>query len=552
MRYYRIAIVAHPTYEPADPVWSCYEELVMAGHAVEIIDPERFEGVLDASGAICEEKLSAFVRRFKPDCLTDGSEGAQALLARLAREGAVGQEMPARHFVVFGYVGPNNFGDELIFSVICDQLEARYPGCWVSLIGHNPAATLARQGVVSVLNEMKFEADVLLNGASALIFMAGIMFDGPFAGWTAGPIDPWLNPRSELGGQTAFVLMAAARGVPSVFLGIGAGPLANPDAQRLVRLQAANGARYVPRDAVTEELLLAAGVPASSIMRKADLAFLSDVEGARGAARARLAELGVEPGEYVAVALRDHESVDAAFPVCVAALLDHLWEAWGIRALMVDFAPEDAEIHARVREAMRYGSEARSFGLASDFAQTIDVLASARMTCAMRLHCSIVANACGVPSMGFDYNEKVGAFYELMGRGDCLCAMDAPAPALEAAADGLLGSYDAIRAEVEQRAGELTRLAGEAFDELERAVAAHPTSYEKRIHYIRRVSIEEEQLAGARWELGQARAELEGARAELAAAQRRIYELEHSNSFKVGSALMYVPGKLKRMAKRDA
>lgn len=547
MRYYRIALLAHPTYGPGDPVWSCYESLVQAGHAVEIIDPDRFPGVLRSDGTPDDAVLSAFRARFRPDYFSVGNESAEEILGKLNGI-AEGRDLPARHFVVFGYVGCDNFGDELIFSTICDQLAERFPGSYVSLIGHNPQASLRRQGVVSVLNEMKFEADVLLNGASALIFMAGIMFDQPFEDWSAGPVDPWLNPRSEIGGQTAFVLMAAARGVPSVFLGIGAGPLANPDAQRLIRLQARNGALYLPRDETTERLLIDAGVPATSVRRKADLAFLCNEEAARGAAAEHLAGLGLKPGGYVVVALRDHESVGEAFVPHVAAALDRLWETSGLRPLFVDFAPEDAAIHGRIRRLMRHMDETRVFGLAYGFAEVIDVLASARLVFAMRLHCSIVANACCVPSIGLDYNDKVGAFYQLMDRSRALLPMDATDEAMASCFSRMLSVDESVQ--IAGRAEELRTRASEAFDELGEAIDSSKSIYAPRLWYSRRVSLEEQSLHEREVEVEGLRHEAEELRNRLSGTEREVEKLRSSHSFKVGHALMYVPGMVKRLLRR--
>lgn len=537
MRYYRIALIAHPTYSDDDPVWTCYEELVAAGHAVEIVDPARFPDVVDATGAPDETALKAFRQRFRPDYISKGGESASQILAKLEDSGK-GSLEPAKRFVVFGYVGPNNFGDELIFSLICDELAERYPESYVSLIGHDPQATLRRHGVVAVTNEMKFEADVLLNGASALVFMAGIMFDDPFESWTAGPIDPFLNPRSEIGGQAAFTLMAAARGVPSVFLGIGAGPLSNPDAQRLVRLEALNGAQYLPRDATTEQLLLDTGVPSASIERKADLAFLVDSQRYRGAAEGRLKALGVQCGSYVAVALRDHHTVPAEFVSQMAEALDQLWEQQGLRTLFMDFAPEDEEIHRHVRDAMKHGAEAVLFGLTYDASETIDALSSAKLVFGMRLHCSIVANVCGVPSVGLDYNEKVNAYYRLMNQERNLLPLNASSADLLEVAENVLASYDAAREELGAMTAANKLLAKEAFDKLDDIVRAHPTAYARRIVYPRTVSPEELALHACQEELRVANAQLEAAREELA-------EIKHSTTWKVGATLTALPRKIK-------
>lgn len=574
MKYYRIAIVAPMEYAQDDPTWRCLEDLRLAGHAAEVVDPRLFPGSVGVDGQPDAQVLAAFLEQFRPDYVSTGGQTADEIVEQLRSNPQAGSESPAQRFVVFGYVGPGNFGDELIFSVICQQIGRRFPNSYVSLIGHDPVATLRRHGVVSVATDKKLEADVMLSGARALVFMAGIMFDDPFVGWTAGPIDPYLNPRSEIGGQAAFTLMAAARGVPAVFLGIGAGPLENSDAQRLVRLEAAVGARYFPRDGETERLLLDAGVPKDQVHRKADLAFLADAAASAGCADALLAQGGLKPGCYLAVALRDHRTVPEGFVETIAAALDRVVESRGISVAFVNFAPEDGVVHERVRAAMRCSDRAYVLDTGDDEEAVIDLLARAAAACAMRLHCSIVANACGVPSVGFDYNEKVAAFYELMGRDSLLVPMDAdddriadaigaaleeggcaaavlsPDAAEDAATRGereageshaglvVEATIEAGLASLSERASVCRALASEAFDELERIVFETNPPLERRTFYARSVSIEE-------LELRDVRARLSAADQELSAARARIAELEDSTAWKVGRGITAAPRKIK-------
>lgn len=536
MKHYRIAIVAPLETDGNDPTWRCFEGLRLAGHAVEIVDPRRFPFALRADGSLDEGALAAFLRRFRPDCVSLGGESAEEVVARLEASDVEGAPEAARRFVVFGYVGPGNFGDELIFSLICDELERRWPGAQVCLIGHDPQATLRRHGVVSVTTDMKLGADVMLAGADALVYMAGIMFDDPFAAWSAGPVDPFLNPRSEIGGQAAFALMAAARGVPAFFLGIGAGPLQNPDARRLVRLESLVGARYLPRDEETERLLLEAGVPASAVERKADLAFLLDPRRAAGAAGTFLRGAGLSARGYVAVSLREHWTAPAGFAETAARALDDVYESEGLPAVLVDLAPEDAEVHRAVRQAMRHPEAAFPFAPGDDGAAVVDLLANARCALAMRLHCSIVANACGVPSAGLDYNEKVGAYYRLAGRERFLLPMGAPAQdvaaALRAVADEGAGKEG--EGELAAAAARFRGLALEAFDELAEAVEARTPEQEPRTFYPRSVSLEELALREAERKLADARAEIDRLRAETA-------ELRSSTAWKVGRAVTALP-----------
>lgn len=526
MTFYRIALLGHPVFSEGDPVWDCFEQLSVEGHAVEIIDLERFPGVFDSDGNPDERALEAFRRRFKPDYIAASGESAEEILSRLERSSCEGSAVPFRRFVVFGYVGKDNFGDELIFSTICDEIARRYPDSFVTLIGHDPEATLRRHGVVSVTMDMKLEADIILDGASALVFMAGIIFDDPFVDWTAGPIDLFLNPRSEIAGQTAFVLMAAMHGTPSVFLGIGAGPLSNPDAKRLVALSARNGAFFVPRDVKTEELLLAAGVPETSISTKCDLAFLAKSDNAFAPADY------AQP--YCVVSLRDHRTKDEGFEGRVADVLDRVWEGNGIRPLFIDLAPEDGAVHRRVASLMAHGEEARFFGTALDTDAAIDTIAHAEFSMAMRLHCSIVSNAHGVPSLGFDYNEKVHAFYEQMGQLAFLSSMDESAAETLQRIELLIEQRDHLSEELSVIVEDRKRRAVEAFDILGGLANRNPKRQEKRHLYTRSTSIEEVELVEARACANRRAQELQELRAKLDG-------IEKSTSWKVGCAVTVIP-----------
>lgn len=544
MRYFRIAIIAPMDISDDNNTWHCFEQLRLSGHAVEIVDPRVFPSILHSDGSLNREALAPFFARFQPDYVSLGKESAQDILHALARSNISGFEKRIRRFVVFGYVGPGNFGDELIFSLICRELNRRWPGAHICLIGHNPQTTLLQHGVVSITTEMKLQADIMISGADALIFMAGIMFDDPFESWTAGPIDPFLNPRSEIGGQTAFTLMASSRNVPVFFLGIGAGPLSNPDAQRLVRLESSVGARYLPRDPETEQLLLNAGVPKTAIERKADLAFLIDPTLSDGAALDYLQTCNIAVNSYIAVSLRSHRTVPSGFEKNVATALDKSIETLMASVLFVDLAPEDHEIHSAVLQKMKRQDAAHIISQTNDLRFIIDLLAKAKCVLAMRLHCSIVANACNTPSIGLDYNEKVNAYYRYSGRESFLLPMDSPADRIVSALSQLANSNSSSN-QLLQLSSTFHDLAIQAFDRLGQTIEPRTPQQEIRRIYPRSISLEEISLRNAETRIIEVCEKLSKAEADLFQQTSLLEEMKASTSWKVGRAVTALPRFLK-------
>lgn len=538
--YYRIALITRPRHASNDPVWGTYVSLVTAGHAVELINLDVYPDALLPDGTVNASLLQPFFDAFRPDLVTTEAESPEAILEACEQSGASGMSVPAKRFVALGYIGEENFGDELVFSLICQHVRDTYPEGYVSLVGHNPRRTLAEHGIVSVDVTDKFAIDLMFNGAAAFVMMAGILFD-LFFDTTAGRIDYMLEPEWEIPGQVACVQLAWMHGVPTVYMGIGAGPLSNPDACAFLRLAGQLGAVFCSRDRETARLLLNAGVPDEAIVRTADIALTLASERERYVAS--------DESDVLLVTLRDFPSVDESFAERTARAIDALAGSHDVRPVFLDLAPEDGELHARVRELlspqMRERAEQQRVRAIPEALRTIGM---ARAVLATRLHGSIVANAFGIPSVGFDYNEKVRAYYEVMGMERLLLPMDAPADDIERALRCCLDEHDALTAQINARlaGAEADAHAGHAddaasdndltgrsllnFEVLDKTVAQHPNA-------PRALRLYEKTVAPSRKRAEALEQELVAVREERDHLASELHELKASTSWRVGNAL---------------
>lgn len=541
MAYYRIALTGHARFSAGDAAAHTYLQLKAMGHGVELLDPAVVPGIFDAEGNLDRTAAAPFLETFDPACVACAHDSVEDILAACERSGK-GQDEPIRHVVVFGYIGPDNFGDELIFSLIAANVRKRYPGSYVSAIGHVPDRTIARHGVASVTPPMKAELFAQLAGASALVFMAGIMFDEPFKDWTSGPIDLYLNPHSEIAGQTACCLMAYQQGVPAVFLGVGAGPLANADACKLVEMASLTKPLYLPRDRHTAQLLENAGVDRSLIQVKADLAFSIERPERCDAWERWKEESGLADAPFLSASFRDHRTCGEGLADAMATLFDHAFETKGWRTVFLDFAPEDHTVHERIAGRMRHAEEALFFGLTDDFDSTVAALSQAQASVAMRLHCSIVSNALGIPSIGIDYNDKVEALYDAMDARAFLLEPDCSARRATATFDALMQD-DAAAERVRTQAAALREQALDAFETFFETIDAADVPRASTRLYVRDVSIAQQELERERERC----AHLE---TELAATRARCEELVASPTWKAGRAIGALPRAIKRIAGR--
>lgn len=532
--FFRIALVARPGDLPDSTVWQTYNQLVAAGHAVELIDPDRHPGILLPDGTVDEPSLRRFSETFRPDLIATDASDADALVEECERRGAKGMDLPAKRFVVLGYIGEGNFGDELIFSLIAKHVQEAYPEGYVSLIGHDPSDSLQRHGVNSVDVSDKFEIDLMLNGAAALVFMAGVLFDIYFD-TTAGRIDFMLEPEWEIPGQTACVQLAWMHGAPTVYLGIGAGPLSNPDAQAFLRATAAFGAVYCPRDPETRALLSEAGIPEESMHDTADMAFT--LAGRAGDYLPDSADEAVGAQDATAakrplvVTLRDFRTMDELLAKNTAKALDAIVDEFGVTVEFLDLAPEDERIHAEVVSAMKRKDATVHTHATLSLDETVSRIASAEAVLATRLHGSIVANAFGIPSVGFNYNEKVESHYRLCDCEDLLLDLDASAQAIEDALRTCLANREDISRKISRLvSSNLEPAARRNFELLDRTV-------EQRPNRARLLKLYDKRASSSAARIRELEEELSAAKEEAQAVARELEELRSSTSWKLGRAL---------------
>ena len=187
--------------------------------------------------------------------------GGTALLA---------MEKPARVFVLNGWIGARNYGDDLLARFTMARVAQRYPEAVFRVLGASLPHARLDFGVEAFEPTGGAPVERALEGATALLYLGGLLFDDPSA-VTGGVSEFMLDPYMEPSFQASLALFARAQGIPAIGLGIGAGPLSRPAAQMAVRLMSLARMTFLVRDAHTSDLLLGAGVPAEFVSLKADL-----------------------------------------------------------------------------------------------------------------------------------------------------------------------------------------------------------------------------------------------------------------------------------------
>ena len=369
-------------------------------------------------------------------------------------------------FLLSGYYGFGNLGDEALLQVIVERLRARWPSCAVEVLSGDPDQTARTYGVEATprmdlprVNAAIERADIVLSGGGGLLQNVTSL-------------------RSLLYYST--VIRSAVRaGKPTMVFAQSVGPL-DFWGRAVVRNFCKGLAAATVRDE-RSRALLGSLVPSVAVERTADPVFLFEP----AAEPLDLAAEGLagDDAPLVVVSVRKWNGSDATAHA-LAAAVDRLAGEHGARVAFLPLGgPPDAEIATTIIRRC-----ASTPVLLPDYplAQAAQVIGRASLVIGMRLHALIIAARLGVPFLALPYDPKVSALCDdLRYPIGPLFVPGAPLPPqaeIDRRLDGAWSRRAELAAHLESVRPEIERLAERNFDvlgELVTRIADPPAGAER-------------------------------------------------------------------------
>jgi polysaccharide pyruvyl transferase CsaB len=357
-------------------------------------------------------------------------------------------------FLLSGYYGFGNLGDEALLSVIVTTLRRRHAHCEIDVLTGDLAGTARTHGV-----EVTPRAD--LGAVRRAIGRADVVISGG-----GGLLQNTTSLRSLI--YYAGIIRAAIRArKPTMIFAQSVGPL--DFVGKVVVRQCCRGlARATVRDERSRALLapLVAGI---AVERTADPVFLF----APGEAPLDLdAEgLGAASDPLVVVSVRRWQGADRT-AVAIATAVDRLADAYGAR---VAFLPLGGAADAEVSTVVIRRCRSNPVLLPSySLAQAAQIIARARLVIGMRLHALIIAARLGVPFVAVPYDPKVSALLDELAYPLAPLFIPGahvpPAAEIERRIDAAWSRREELAAHLRVVAPEVQRLAERNFDVLDELV----------------------------------------------------------------------------------
>ena len=362
-----------------------------------------------------------------------------------------------------GYLGHNNFGDELIACMISDNLGASFEGASIIAISDIPEYTFKQRGLYSIhLKNREYLLHYLRLSAASLVF-AGPLFDwGVY--WTAGISEVFDSKRLSVGGIAGFALMSEMCDCPCWGYGIGAGPLDVEDGRKLVSLAGKSGMNFIARDAGTATLIGECGVPNNQIYTCADSAFLYESKKSEKV-QAWLGAEGInsETHTLCVISMRELEYAAKDYINSIVETLNFMCENIpNFHGVIATLDSSDTKLAERINAEVSRPSKFHIYKDSSDIQAMAHLIQICDMGFAMRYHCCLLLANANKPCLGVGYLPKTTSLFKDLGVSDCLIHVQATREDMLNTAAEFIKNQKDIVSRLAQGAEKLRRLSEEA------------------------------------------------------------------------------------------
>ncbi|GGM32319.1 hypothetical protein GCM10011351_18000 [Paraliobacillus quinghaiensis] len=341
----------------------------------------------------------------------------------------IGTKEKSAKVIIQGYYGALNTGDDLILEAISTNIKKEHPNTLIMVAGFNRASITLNQGFYSLPRTDVFKMDKYIKEADLLIYGGGGLLNDYTFNNAAGVPDFFDSFTHGITGMGIIPTMANIYDIPRMYFALGIGPLVNPEARQFAKFMVNQMSIVTVRDQYSKDLLDSIEGINKEVIQTSDATYMLDDPGDK-LAQEYFNERNIASNEKViAVTLRDWKSNPSDFEEKMAKYLDFIIQHGDYSILFLPYQfgkgkSDDNKIHQKVSELMENKDRTFTYHHEGDYQEFLSIVKSSDVVISMRLHGSILANLFGVPSIGFNYDDKVLAHYQNLNMEKYLLNLD--------------------------------------------------------------------------------------------------------------------------------
>ena len=361
-------------------------------------------------------------------------------------------------YLISGYYGEKNAGDEAILAGILQEVGRRDPQARFTVLSFNPEDTERRHGEGRQLEAISTSlrsparlraamraADLLISGGGSFLHEADFELHGKSFWFRQGKLRP-------IPYFLSIVTLAKAQGLPVMWYAQGLGPLHTHSARRLVARAASAAQAVTWRDPASARLAYEIGVRGVVQEVVPDPAYAL-VPSSTSQAEAELLSHGLADRRYLAVCPRPWLG-RTGYLAGLGQALDEAVAGLDVDILLVPFHEiQDPPVCEALAARPALAGRARVLPPVDSPALLAAILGRAELVIAMRLHSGILAATAGSPAVTVDYDPKTKAFATQTRQSP----WSVPVDELETGSTGLLDAVMQTLGELPARRAALAR-----------------------------------------------------------------------------------------------
>ena len=454
------------------------EDLVVQLQAI-LADPARYRAMTERAfdrlinGHLYEHRWIAL---FEQILATVGAGGSWLGDGRESEIRAIlsASQPRAKHIVLSGFYGASNVGDELILRSISERIMAADPAAQVWVGAENPDQVERNHGLQAFSRKSLPQALHVARTASGVVLGGGGLWHDYTFERSGGLLGLFHAPQISIAGFGALPLMGRMFDAPFHVVGMGIGPMDDPDAKRMMGFIGGHAESVMVRDAESYAHAIES-LPFPERVRQApDVVYGLELPALPIPAEVRaFRERGFR---VVGLNLRPwaHTDEDALVEQVAQALV-----GWArrepIAMIGIPMQAGDRVDQAIIgRVAQRIAEQVPSLVLKAPLStdELIATLASLDALVSMRLHACLLAHRLGRPVVGIAYDPKVANHFAELGRSQVCLPLPLSAERLEAAVTAVAAEREGLPVEAQQRIRVLETAAAEALADVAGRLAA--------------------------------------------------------------------------------
>jgi polysaccharide pyruvyl transferase CsaB len=331
--------------------------------------------------------------------------------------------------IVQGYYGAKNSGDDFILEAISNKITVKYPESIIMVAGFNRENITLLQGFYSLPRTDVYKMEKYIKNADLVIYGGGGLLNDYTFNNSAGIADFFDSFTHGLTGMGIIPTMANIHNVPVMYFALGVGPLENLEARKFVRFMSEQIDIITVRDKHSKDLMESIEGIRKEVIQTADPTLTLPYPG-KTYAQEYFENHQLNMGDWlISVSLRAWKDNPSEFNIKVAKYLDMLISKTNATVIFVPFQfasgnADDNKIHSQVMELMEYKESAHLYDHIGNYDEMLSILGAVDLGVNMRLHGSIMQNLYGVPTIGFNYDDKVKGHYETVEMEEYLLGLD--------------------------------------------------------------------------------------------------------------------------------